>query len=77
MKDCKSSSLQNKPCMSKWNINDNTNWATFNEAADKGFRDWDSSKFSDIQHMWSDFKSCILNAGVQTFPGRKLFGTKK
>ena len=24
LKDCKSSSLQNKPCMGKWNINDNT-----------------------------------------------------
>jgi hypothetical protein len=69
-------SRKEKSNITKWNIKSDTNWEVFQTAISKSFDGWDSSKYTNVEDMWDDFKTSLLNAGEKSI-GYKKYNDKK
>ena len=62
--------------LSKWNIRHDTNWEEYMDAIRSQFDSWSANVYSNVDDMWTDFRTRILAAGHATI-GLKQYNTKK
>ena len=67
---------EEKEKINKWNINNDTNWSAFTSKINECFASWNPSDFNNVDEMWTDFKSRLLNAGTKSI-GYKSFNGKR
>jgi hypothetical protein len=62
--------------LKQWNIKQETNWDNFRMVMDNSFIGWNVNDYSNIDDMWEEFKSKIINTGEKCI-GYRQYHSKR